>query len=252
MTFNYPQKPISSIQSTGELAYRLSLMGFTVVPVDPDTLKPTVPCDDWVRSSIAGKVPRHWTLHPSDAVSISFDYALYALRTSGDNAYQLMADLETKHGIHPLVVVHTDKERWHFFRVPDGVWVESEIQIEEMHPDNLCVVTPGELLKAPGSLGTLIKRWDIEYVCDLEPVTQAFVDEARLIDSRQTSAPVGCAEPMSCGDDDDAPAPEQLLSISAAARHSVRIKLELQIMPSDEHRNSSDPVKRLECEVVWA
>jgi hypothetical protein len=252
MTFNYPQKSISSVQSNEELANRLSQIGFDVIPVDPDTLNLTVPYEEWITSSRPSKVPRHWTSHPSDAVSICFGYTLYALRTSGDNAYRLMADLETKHGIYSLVDVHTDKECWHFFSVPDGVGVEREHQIAEMQPDSFRVVTPGELLKAPGSPGTLIKKWDIEYVCDLEPVTQEFVDEARLIAASQTSELVRCAEAKSCGGIDDSPAPEQLLTTSASAGHTVRIKLELQVKQSDESRNSSDPVQRLECEVVWS
>lgn len=151
--------------------------GYSPMPVTPGQKATRYKHAPWLEKLTDRSVDVHWSMHPNDDIALHCRKGLVVLDADSQESLDAMLSLETKHGLHPKMVVNTKKGVHHYFRQTPELRIKSAGYSTDSHPERIDVRCGSAYIIAPPSTGKTLATEEVVRFEDLTLLTQEFVDE---------------------------------------------------------------------------
>ena len=174
-----PNKCFSKLNNKStkaDIALDLNQRGFKVIPLIPDSKKPSTKWDIWEGDVDEKQIKEHWDKYPLHGVGLLTNYQLCVLDADTKIAHEALLKFEKDHGCFSNMIVETKKGFHHYYLVPKDVIARLSAHSTEQHPERLDVKAGRSMVVGPYEEGKTLTNCDIQHMDELTPITQAFID----------------------------------------------------------------------------
>jgi len=151
--------------------------GYLPMPVIPGTKATRTTHAPWLANLTDRSVDVHWSMHPNDDIALHCGQGLVVLDADSQESLDAMLALETKHGLHPQMVVNTKKGVHHYFRQTPELRIKSAGYSTDSHPERIDVRCGSAYIITAPSTGKTLATEEVVRFEDLTLLTQEFVDD---------------------------------------------------------------------------
>jgi len=151
--------------------------GYFPMPVTPGQKATRYKHAPWLEKLTDRSVDVHWSTYPTDDIALHCGQGLVVLDADSRQSLDAMLMLEAKHGLHPQMVVNTQKGVHHYFRQAPDLRIKAAGYSTTEHPERIDVRCRSAYIITAPSTGKTLATEEVVRFEDLTLLTQAFVDE---------------------------------------------------------------------------
>lgn len=127
--------------------------GFKIIPLVPNTKKPTVKWDPWLENLSPRKITSYWEKHPDHELGFILGDDIIVFDADSPMAIAALYDIEEAFDLTPNLIVSTTKGEYHYFSLSSATFAKSDSHSTEKHPERIDVKTGRALVILPPSTG---------------------------------------------------------------------------------------------------
>ena len=150
--------------------------GFAVIPVVPGSKKPAVTWDSWLTGLVRLKIDDHWRSHPAHELGVIVGDKIVVFDADSPESVSALNNVESKHGIVPLLVVKTTRGEHHYYRLADDTSIRTAAYCTRDFPERVDVKTGRSLVILPPSTGKSIVNLEVSHASEFSVASQPFIE----------------------------------------------------------------------------
>lgn len=159
-----PREPIVLPQFSGHAKYRNAAIfwhsfGLQVIPTIPGTKRTAVQWDVWLKELSLASINRYWLQHPLHEVGFIVGDSYIVMDADSSTAVSVLEQMETHHGVEPLLIVKTRRGEHHYFRKDPKVNGKTGFKIVGGSEDRIDIKTGRTMVILPPSTDKVLTKF---------------------------------------------------------------------------------------------